>query len=222
MNEPGEPLDRAPLLAKWDLLPAAGLASVWLWLQHWLPLLPDHIPSHWNAAGAVNGWMDKERFLAFAALPALGLWGLLFLVGLVLRMGPSPRQQMGARALLPMRGLLPMGFAVMAGICAPMAAFRGGQAIALGVGLLVLCLILGFIPMIRLARLAPPIPGARESDYRWGGLVYWNAQDPRLLVPKRLGLGWTFNFGRPAAWAVLALLLLPAFGIAAAIILLKR
>lgn len=214
--------DRAPFLSRWDLLPAVGLASAWFWLQHWLPLLPDRIPSHWNAAGIVNGWMGKGSFLAFAAWPALGLWGFLFLIGLFMRHSLAPAQQMGARALLPMRGLLPMGFAVMAGICAPMAALYGGKAIGLGAGLLVLCLILSLIPMIRLARLAPPIPGATASDYRWGGLVYWNAQDPRLLVPKRLGLGWTFNFGRPAAWALLALLLLPALGIAVAVILLKR
>jgi uncharacterized membrane protein len=221
-DEPYEPLNRAPIFSKWDLLAAAGLVSAWWWLRHWLPLLPERIPSHWNAAGIVNGWMDKGSFLTFASAPSLGLWALLFLVSLALRQGSSPRRQIGALALLPLRGLLPMGFAVMAGICAPMAAFHGGGAIGLGVALVVLCLILGLVPIIRLARLAPPIAGARESDYRWGGTVYWNPRDARIWVPKRLGLGWTLNFGRPAAWAMLALLLLPAFALATVIILQMR
>ena len=200
---------RAPLFSAWDLAPLAALASVWLWLGHWMPLLPERIPSHWNAAGAVNGWMDKRAFFAFAAYPGLGIWALLFLISAGLRLNPACRAQMGVRALLPMRGMLPTGFMLMAGGFAPMAAFQGGKAIGWGVGLLALCLILGLVPVLRLARLAPPIEGATQADYRWGGLIYWNAADSRLLVPKRLGLGWTFNFARPAAWALLAVMLLP-------------
>lgn len=211
---------RAPLFSAWDLLPAAAMVAVWLWLKHWMPQLPDRIPSHWNAAGVVNGWMDKRTFLAFAAWPGLGLWASLFLIGAAMRLGgSSPRLQYGARALLPLRGLLPFAFILMAGGFAPMAAFRGGAPIAMGVGLILLCLIAGLVPVVRLARLAPPIEGATQDDYRLGGLVYWNAGDARLLVPKRLGLGWTFNFARPAAWLLMGLLLLP---IAVALVVLAR
>lgn len=213
---------KAPLLSKWDLLPAASLASVWFWLQHWLPLLPDQIPSHWNAAGIVNGWMAKGRFFTFAAWPGIGVWMLLFILGALLRLDESPRRQLGAQALLPLRGLLPSGFVLMAGGFAPMAAFHGGAVLGAGVGLVGLCLIIGLIPVIRLARLAPPIPGATESDYRGGGLVYWNPRDSRILVPKRLGIGWTLNFGRPVAWVVMALLLLPAVAAAVLVILATR
>ncbi|HXC15977.1 MAG TPA: DUF5808 domain-containing protein [Holophagaceae bacterium] len=200
---------RAPLFSVWDLLPAAALGAVWLWLQHWLPLLPDWIPSHWNAVGAVNGWMGKRQFFTFAAWPGIGIWALLFLIGTVLRLDEATRRRLGARALLPLRGLLPFSFILMAGGFAPMAAIHGGGVIGMGVGLIMLCLVIGLIPLIRLARLAPPISGATESDYRWGGTVYWNADDARIWVPKRLGLGWTLNFGRPAAWLMLALLLSP-------------
>lgn len=210
---------RAPLFSAWDLLPALAMAAVWLWLKHWMPQLPDRIPSHWDASGIVNGWMDKRAFLAFAAWPGLGLWASLFLIGAAMRLGGSPRLQYGARALLPLRGLLPFAFILMAGGFAPMAAFRGGAPIALGVGLIVLCLVAGLVPVVRLARLAPPIAGATQDDYRLGGLIYWNAADARLLVPKRLGLGWTFNFARPAAWLLMALLLLP---VAIAVVVLAR
>ncbi|HET6329671.1 MAG TPA: DUF5808 domain-containing protein [Holophagaceae bacterium] len=210
---------KAPLISAWDLLPATALSAVRLWLQHWLPLLPDWIPSHWNAAGVVNGWMGKGRFFAFAAWPGIGIWALLFLIGAVLRLDEVPRRQLGARAVLPLRGLLPFGFILMAGGFAPMAAFYGGGVIGMGVGLIVLCLIIGLIPVIRLARLAPPIPGATTDDYRWGGLIYWNGGDERVWVPKRLGLGWTLNFGRPVAWVVMALLLILPLALAAGVII---
>jgi uncharacterized membrane protein len=46
-----------------------------------------------------------------------------------------------------------------------------------------------------------------------------NPADPRLLVPKRSGLGWTFNFAKPIAWVVLAALLLLPLAIVAAVAL---
>ncbi|WP_250031520.1 DUF5808 domain-containing protein [Paractinoplanes maris] len=37
----------------------------------------------------------------------------------------------------------------------------------------------------------------------WRGPFYSDSRDPRLLVPRRSGLGLTLNFGHPAAWRVL-------------------
>lgn len=40
----------------------------------------------------------------------------------------------------------------------------------------------------------------RDDDRYWrGGLFYINREDRALLVPRRFGLGWTFNFGNPTA-----------------------
>lgn len=44
------------------------------------------------------------------------------------------------------------------------------------------------------------------------GLLYSDAEDRRLIVPNRLHLGWTLNFGRRAAWVLLAGLI-AAFGV---------
>jgi hypothetical protein len=47
----------------------------------------------------------------------------------------------------------------------------------------------------------PPDPGNRDNDRLWiAGGFYVNRYDPRLLVEKRSGLGWTFNFAHPIAW----------------------
>lgn len=49
----------------------------------------------------------------------------------------------------------------------------------------------------------------RDDDAHWiGGLIYRNRDDPALWVPKRFGgVGWTINFGRPAAWVVTAVVI---------------
>jgi hypothetical protein len=50
--------------------------------------------------------------------------------------------------------------------------------------------------------------GQRPPDAAWKGSFYSNPNDPALLVPKRLGIGYTLNFGNPWSWAVLAFVLL--------------
>ncbi len=47
----------------------------------------------------------------------------------------------------------------------------------------------------------------RDDDAFWkGGILYINRKDPSLFVPKRFGIGFTVNFGRPAAWIIVAAL----------------
>ena len=47
----------------------------------------------------------------------------------------------------------------------------------------------------------PPGPGNHDNDQYWvAGGFYVNRNDPRLLVEKRSGLGWTFNFAHPISW----------------------
>lgn len=42
----------------------------------------------------------------------------------------------------------------------------------------------------------------RDDDGNWKlGIFYFCPQDPGFLVPKRLGIGWTLNFGSP--WSLL-------------------
>jgi uncharacterized membrane protein len=44
----------------------------------------------------------------------------------------------------------------------------------------------------------------RDTSHWVAGVFYANPENPRLLVPKRLGGGWTFNFARPIAWLLAA------------------
>ncbi|HET8715685.1 MAG TPA: DUF5808 domain-containing protein [Holophagaceae bacterium] len=199
--------ERPALLSVHDLLPVAGLASAWLWIRHWLPRLPERVPAHWDASGRVDGWMDKHQLFLPPLLLAGLAWALLFLLGLAFRSGDD-RRQASAEALGILRGWLACGLALLAGYIGPMGAVQGGRAVVIGLGLLLACVVTGTVLVLRRIRRIPPIPGATEADYRWGGLIYRNPRDPRLLVPKRYGVGWTFNYGRPAAWILTALLLL--------------
>jgi uncharacterized membrane protein len=45
---------------------------------------------------------------------------------------------------------------------------------------------------------------ARDDDRYWLlGTIYCNREDPSLFVPKRFGIGWTLNMGRPVTWVAI-------------------
>ena len=73
-------------------------------------------------------------------------------------------------------------------------------------GTLIAIVLILFLPLPRSRTKAgasadrhPNFAGFRDDDRYWygGGFLYNNPDDPALFVPKRFGLGWTVNFGRP-------------------------
>ena len=49
--------------------------------------------------------------------------------------------------------------------------------------------------------------GDATPDDAWkAGMIYFNPADPAWLVEKRMGIGWTFNFGHKLTWVMLAAL----------------
>jgi hypothetical protein len=61
-----------------------------------------------------------------------------------------------------------------------------------------------------LATSGPPT-GDRTRDTYWKlGIIYFNRDDPAVVVEKRFGLGYTLNFARPAAWVIVLLLVVGA------------
>ncbi|HEX8629000.1 MAG TPA: DUF5808 domain-containing protein [Catenuloplanes sp.] len=70
----------------------------------------------------------------------------------------------------------------------------------------------------RLATAGPIGAGVnrRDDDAHWRlGLVYVNPADPAVMVPQRVGVGWTLNLGRPLSWLALgALIAVPVVVIA--------
>jgi uncharacterized membrane protein len=57
----------------------------------------------------------------------------------------------------------------------------------------------------------PPI-GDRMNDSYWKlGIVYFNPDDPSVVVERRFGVGYTLNFARPVTWIIMSLLAGSAF-----------
>ena len=54
---------------------------------------------------------------------------------------------------------------------------------------------------------AVAVVGDSTPDARWlGGVLYFNREDPALIVEKRFGVGYTLNFAHPAAWIIICAL----------------
>jgi len=47
---------------------------------------------------------------------------------------------------------------------------------------------------------------ADDNVYWKLGLFYYNPEDPSLFIPKRMGIGWTLNFGHPVSFILLIVL----------------
>jgi uncharacterized membrane protein len=46
------------------------------------------------------------------------------------------------------------------------------------------------------------------NSYYWKlGIFYFNPENPKIFVPKRIGIGWTLNFGRWQTFLLLAVLI---------------
>jgi uncharacterized membrane protein len=158
---------------------------------------PSPMPVHWDLAGRPNGFFPRTPLaLAFPLILCGGI--LLLLDGIVAsgaRVGPAAMTEAVRRLLAPIRWIV--------GLLATPAAFApvwGPTPVLVLAGAMVVVLV---VQIVRAPRMAP----ALAEDWR-GKLFYVNAADPRLVVPKRSGLGWTFNFARPVAWLIFAALLL--------------
>jgi uncharacterized membrane protein len=82
-------------------------------------------------------------------------------------------------------------------------------------GLVGLALLAGALGARRSARQLAEQGQSLPKGY--GPLIYRNPEDPRLIVPKLVGIGWTFNFAHRSAWLLLALLLLPVLVVLAVV-----
>ena len=88
-----------------------------------------------------------------------------------------------------------------------------GLFLLLILGLLIIAAIFLFLPRRRpqdrerAPADRPPSAAYRDDERYWlGGIIYYNRDDPDLLIPKRWG--WTVNFAHPGGKLFLAFMLL--------------
>jgi len=134
----------------------------------------------------------------------IGIWFLSWLMDLAFQ-GADEATRVKMVANRPLRGLMTLGVAGL-GLAMILIPLHGLWILWVALGFLFLCLGLGIWQSVLSMRLqGAPVD---TEHYVWG-LFYVNARDERIWIPKPIGLGWTLNFGRPAGWLMLGLLLSP-------------
>lgn len=199
----------APLLAM--LASACYLASVF-------DALPDRYPIHWNAAGEADRYSDKSFSSVFFG-SVMGSGVILMMVVNVwmlvrhARRGPGGRRGFTNRYLhanLRMITILSWGLGLLFAVISLVPVFPKDSTSLLFLGVLLLPLALiaiTLLPMMKLAEECESEPDQTPDDRWLLGMVYWNSQDPALVVPKRSGVGYSLNFAQPRAWLFFALMM---------------
>lgn len=188
-------------LSFWDLVPLlAAVAFVALW-WFWAPDLPDRVPVHWGPRG-VNRWEAPGQVVVAGLALAGGIWLLMALLDHLPRWGDAGMQRF-AGLLLPVRVFAPTGLIALFA-CLLAQPRMGPSALGLGLGTMMLASLGGVVGVMLRLPDARPSGGAdadpsnstgRPEDWKVG-LFYVAPSDPRLLVPKLDGLGWTVNLGQ--------------------------
>jgi len=198
-------------------LPYALVVLSALWLLHVYPELPDPFPVHTGPGGEPDRWAPKSPAVVFL-VPAAGLVLLLFLE-LIRRLLRSARlARRGSYAgfsatsvddvLLVAQLFIGLTLSTVALGTAGVVPGSLLLAVAVGAPIVLLVFLVGFVARLATERHRWPVVGDGLPDSAWKlGLFYVNPEDPALMVPRRFGIGWTLNFARPGAWALLALLL---------------
>lgn len=242
-------LPRALPLA-WNLLYVpVVLGTVALGVALW-PSIPDMVPMHADFAGNVNRWEPKSVGSVFfpvlvqlflivcfvfchwsilrskrptspgapvTSTLAYGLFAraesvLLLVSGLIITVA------LGVSFMLSAVGAITLGGAAVVIVVAVAPILVGSVAISVVYGQA------GSRLFRRMEDAGAAGPGAvmpADDDAHWKlGVFYVNRDDASLFVPERFGIGWTLNWGRPAAWAILVGFVLVTVGFMVAVMLL--
>lgn len=185
------------------LFPAAAyLAARW-------SDIPARFPIHWGLDGVPNGWASRTPLGVFGQLLLMAGVCLMNL-GIVWMIARRSRGTPQSRAAnIRIVHLLSHGLAALvAWISIQCALGRGAPnpmaMIVVVVGYLVICVVVARTTLFNGKDADDPSP---DSSWR-GGLIYFNPNDSALLVEKRMGIGYTMNMARPAAWVSLGVILL--------------
>jgi len=174
---------------------------------HWAQI-PDVFPIHWDIHGRPNRWTYKST-LSVYGMVGLGVAQLLFLL-LSDKLMPCTSEEDRKRrsvAVSVCAGLLTLMFTLFALIPFrnPTAEWEilGGSTVVI-----VLALVFGIVSIWAGPKtVREPYDGTLDVCW-YGSMFYYNREDPALMVPKRMGVGYTLNFARPTAWWMMAAVIL--------------
>lgn len=194
-----------------SVLPIVATA-VWLHF-HWAQI-PARWPRHWNTLGVADGF--GVRSVSSVYLPCLvGVMSVLLFTAMVafLRRASGTGTTQRTQALPPM---VVLAWLIAEATCwtalipvLPPMNPTAMAAVALSytaVLVLVIAWMMYRMSGRRALQASEPYDGTPDAHW-YGGIFYYNPGDAAVLVPKRYGWGWTFNFARPAAWAFTVVIL---------------
>jgi len=201
-------------LPRWILLalpPFLFPLAVAAWLRaHWSEL-PARFPVHSNAHGEADAWTTRsERAVYGPSLFCAAVMLLMLLMSLATFYGSRRAEQRLATMKIVVAGmyLLAIIFAMVALM----------PVLHIQVWFLALPTVLFSVVSVawsyRFIR-APGRGAEATPDACWYlGQIYYNPQDSAVFVQKRLGLGYTVNFGNRISWALLGVVVVAVGGMA--------
>ncbi len=203
------------------VVPYVTLAAVAVFLRANWQRLPSRFPVHWGINGTADRW--AERTLSSVDGPLLAgllVVALLHVLGALI-VTASPRGRMAEtaewtarfrRANLRMIVALGCVLAALFGVLALNPYLSRGDALVVPIWLVlaaVLAVTAGFIwPIIRISQESGSGSDGTPDECWKFGQIYYNPNDPALMVEKRFGVGYTINFGNRASWLLIGLLAL--------------
>lgn len=216
--------------------PFAVLAAAALYLQTRWDSIPERFPVHWGMDGRPNGWSTRSiggvygpLLIAFGICVMLEIlsYGIAHWTRQISAAGFEAKSEARFRniqtgILTAVQYVIALAFGSV-----PFLALRANPNASPAIGPLLLGIFslvaVVFVILIRtgqgganLSRTGSEsdVPdqtqpaGDRTPDQCWrAGMFYVNPDDPAILVEKRFGIGYTLNFGRPAAWLLIGLIL---------------
>ena len=178
---------------------ALPLAAAAYLRAHW-DEIPARFPVHFDAHNVANRWADKTARAVYGPLVFAG-GGMLIMILLILAMFYGSRRGRQRTAILKMMvaviyfmGLLFTGIGIMPALqFSPSVLFIPALAFPL-------ILLVWIIFVLR----DPKMPADATPDECWTlGAIYYNRQDPAIFVQRRIGFGYTPNFGNPLSWLIM-------------------
>ncbi|MDK8836590.1 DUF5808 domain-containing protein [Corynebacterium sp. MSK071] len=215
---------------------AAGVIIV---ASHWSDI-PAPVPVHWNSSMEADNWSEKNIgsvfFTSFTALGMLFLFAVI--CSFIAHSEVSPRSERSIKARLRNEanlaftntGMGVLTLLVCAGmtflqVTGPVPQFQRFTGAAV-ITMLVLTVggSIGLVAFLlyKQSQLSEQLRGIRFPDednespdndhlYKWG-VMYYNPDDPAVLVDKRFGTGMSFNYARWQAKVFLSLVALILVG----------
>jgi uncharacterized membrane protein len=207
------------------------LAAAALLLYSRWDLIPDRFPTRWNLDGSPQRWATKSMRSVYGGFAFGGALLAAFTAQTVLLLkrtrqiaaaGPAADAEWRFKRRTVLQSILATYMmAIGASYFATRPLFDAQGGLGAGIWLwmgAVVVLTTAFVSWMLWVgqggqRRVPageraPVAGDATPDSAWGGgLFYFNPEDPAIFVEKRMGVGWTLNFGNVWSWAFLALAL---------------